>query len=794
MARVKRTFRERVNLYPHEVPQTGDNFRLVVIDRRSNLRSTIELEQFQEETLFYEELGPFKALLQSAQCGSLFLVLADELFDEFLPEFGSNDNVLAIFVSAFDGEQPRSARTKHKKVVAVFKSASDLLRNLRKKVNIFKSQTEQVRFSSFQQSFTDVSRGKTEFAWRQTLTNVLRRMPNDERAKIDLFQSLKQAANQDKINCDHLIEFQKEISESTAVKWYTRETFIYRELNKAFRTNDFFFIYQLRYFINLLCSALEKCRFKLNENETKKLYRGIQIPVGQFKKIEQNLGQTICMNGFASTSASHNVALAFALESLISDNFVRVLFEINVESSDKTTIFANIEDQAYFKNEQEYLFVYYSCFKVEKIEFDQNNKCWRVSLNTGSSSNDLIDSGVRLTDTPLKTSSPFLSFGDILIDEFQQLDQAQQYFTQLTMHLPNDHADLPFVYNALGRIYTEQRKGERAMNSFTEACSIVRKQKPVDSKKLGIILNNIALLHQKNRNYDEAQNLLNESLQCAESATKRDPIDIGLSYQNLGNLFYVRKEFDRAQSYLTKALEFFSSPELGKNQYEAACFGSLGQIHQSNNKSLALSYFQQQLSIEESILVPYHKKLSKHLDIIMTCYEQIGCVDDALHFCDKRIKDLQKQFGEEHVFLARTYYWQAKFLASKDREKAIAVYEKCASLFRKLSPTDFFAFNRCLNELIVLYFNDSSFEEVRKCQLECLELNRKYSTADSKNLAYLLRDMGFVHIKLQMKSAALQYYRESLSIYRLRPEEYQSHIHTLEQKCNELSLVLSTSN
>ena len=45
-------------------------------------------------------------------------------------------------------------------------------------------------------------------------------------------------------------EFEEEYSEEYALWWYTRDTFLFRELNKALRFQNIDWLFQFRFFIH----------------------------------------------------------------------------------------------------------------------------------------------------------------------------------------------------------------------------------------------------------------------------------------------------------------------------------------------------------------------------------------------------------------------------------------------------------------------------------------------------------------------------------------------------------------
>ncbi|CAF2678496.1 unnamed protein product [Rotaria sp. Silwood2] len=101
------------------------------------------------------------------------------------------------------------------------------------------------------------------------------------------------------------------ISESVN-DWYIKDSFVYRLINRAFRTEDITLWYLFRYFVIDLCKQLEKVHTQQNNQKPFTVYRGQStMSTNELKKLRSNPDCQIATNGFFSTSKDKSVARQF---------------------------------------------------------------------------------------------------------------------------------------------------------------------------------------------------------------------------------------------------------------------------------------------------------------------------------------------------------------------------------------------------------------------------------------------------------------------------------------------------
>ncbi|CAF3428311.1 unnamed protein product [Rotaria socialis] len=170
-----------------------------------------------------------------------------------------------------------------------------------------------------------------------------------------------------------------------ALHWFTKDTFLYRFINKILRSGDVEFFHNLRFYIAHLSSQLMelKCQQQEFMKEVTVVYRGLRQSMAELAVLKSLVGNVIVTKGFTSTSRDRRVALFFAgANEPQSIKSKPLLFEIKVDLSLPFVIAADITHLSCFPEEQEVLFDSGTKFKIEMLTFDSSSGVWLCKLLT----------------------------------------------------------------------------------------------------------------------------------------------------------------------------------------------------------------------------------------------------------------------------------------------------------------------------------------------------------------------------------------------------------------------------
>ncbi|CAF1296171.1 unnamed protein product [Rotaria sordida] len=184
-----------------------------------------------------------------------------------------------------------------------------------------------------EKSLKDLSKESQDFMYMGLFCEVLIRHSQSNKAKNDLLDECRRSYYDNKSYLKLIDKFEEEYNSNQAIRWYTRDGFLFRLLNKALRYQDFDSIYKFRYIIKDLHEQLKRLYFdqssELKEIET--VYRGQLMHKNELKNLQRSQGGLVSMNSFLSTTRAKTAASAFILGATKGET-VPVLFEININN------------------------------------------------------------------------------------------------------------------------------------------------------------------------------------------------------------------------------------------------------------------------------------------------------------------------------------------------------------------------------------------------------------------------------------------------------------------------------
>jgi hypothetical protein len=151
----------------------------------------------------------------------------------------------------------------------------------------------------------------------------------------------------DKKDKEVMLEFDTSYNPHKAIHWYTRETCIYKILNKALRTQNIDDVSPFGPFIKDLDTQLtNEHQLFIKKQKTPKIYvyRGQLISKDELNRLKSSQGQLIAMNSFLSTSTNRKKALEFATSKPPpNDQLTSILLEINTNLQSISKPYADIK-------------------------------------------------------------------------------------------------------------------------------------------------------------------------------------------------------------------------------------------------------------------------------------------------------------------------------------------------------------------------------------------------------------------------------------------------------------------
>ncbi|CAF0998044.1 unnamed protein product [Didymodactylos carnosus] len=197
--------------------------------------------------------------------------------------------------------------------------------------------------------------------------------PRTDRINEKMLERSRFYYSHDPIELAKIDQFEATYKSNSALRWYTKDSFLFRLLNMALRNENVDMILDFRYFIIDIYEELTKVHIDYIRNVKESMltvYRGQRMHLKELQKLRYNVGGYMSTNTFFSASLSSEVALIYA-ELSVSDSKLRfqsVLFVIDYDIKRMSKHpFANISHLTNIFDEQEVIFPPSTQFRINNV-------------------------------------------------------------------------------------------------------------------------------------------------------------------------------------------------------------------------------------------------------------------------------------------------------------------------------------------------------------------------------------------------------------------------------------------
>ncbi|CAF1145029.1 unnamed protein product [Adineta steineri] len=578
----------------------------------------------------------------------IILIVSGSLGQTFIPSIHDLTQIAYVYIFCFDVDKHNSWTKQWNKIRGVYNNENSLSRKLK---DDLRSLTEvNLPFGLFdtgQRSLKDLNNEQASFMWSQLITEVLLRLPQSSEAKAEMIGECRLSYKDNEVQLKNIEIFEKSYRENEAIKWYTKNGFIFQLFNKAFRRQDFEVIFKYRYFLLDLFKEIHSLYVQQYQTVQQHLtvYRGQMMWKSELMKIKQNVGHLISINTFFSTSISPIVAASFCGNGEYeSEGIVSVMFEIELDASTPSRPFARIETSSVIGDEREVLFSMGTVFHVENVD-QETDTIWLVKLTWNHQTQeklkemkqltDLLDfyTGQRIGDHP-----SILTFGYFL-SKMGLLRQALRFYVYLRKTLPKDHSDRGVLHNNLGEVLRKLNYFNQARYHFEKSLELCADTMSIYHPLWAIVHSNIALLNLNCRKPKEA-------LKCYRYAAfilsryiaddvERDSIYIEEAlagiYHGMGAAFIYLEEYQNATVCQQKALKIELRILPNDHPTLVESYHELGSLYMKLKKySEALKNYETALQIaQKNLLEKDQRYIWLHVNIAtLTFYIEAACYQD----------------------------------------------------------------------------------------------------------------------------------------------------------------------
>ncbi|CAF1121410.1 unnamed protein product [Adineta steineri] len=634
---------------------TNNNYSLIWFSSEIN---TDEYNYTQEKLELYidyfhifNEPDPCQKYIQSVSTGTRIIFITNEHFSEqFISQIHQFRQISIIYIYCMNPEYQGNWTKQYKKIRSIEYHLDALI----DRIKIDRTQRkaydkdESLLMNIFQEDRNNEKSTMElngEFIQTQLLIDYLDRMETTDRDKDELTILCKKIYRENKYQQTIIDEFQNTYSSDQAIRWYTRDSFLYRLLNKALRMQDTNILFLFRFFIRDITKQLRDHQYP----SAITLYRGQIISKKELKLFEESNRKFVSITSFFSTTFDSAVALNYLDSELIDDDLQSVLFEIHADPSEnQSKPFAETTSISYFPDEREVLMMLGSVFRIDSVEYlIETIKLIQMTLCNHNNQNINLVFDYMRKKRGIGTVRLAL-FGRVLIG-MAKFQAAENHCKCLLKTLPVDHPDLPNCYQALGKIYCEKCDFDRGFQCFQTALDLLRRESNDNSFRIAYIHNSIGELYQKEVNTSEALKSFQQALKIFNELLGDNNENIAWCYNNIGIVYFMEKKYREALIYLKKALDLKKCLLPEKHPCLGNTYINLGDVYcEQGDYDLATQYYQESYEIFQTSLTPQHPSIARALRNIGFAKELKGDFVKASIFYNQALNLRQKILSPTH--------------------------------------------------------------------------------------------------------------------------------------------------
>jgi tetratricopeptide (TPR) repeat protein len=595
--------------------------------------------------------------------------------------------------------------------------------------------------------------------------DVVLKLPRDDQAKAQMLEACRQYYRGNLKILALIDEFEQTYHSDLCISWYTGETFLYKLINQALRTEDIEQLYTFRYYIADLSTqlALEYQKMPKEVGEKIRLYRGVHISKDELERLKTNEGNLVATNGFLSTSRSREYALTFANKLMKSVNTVKVLYEIESDLGelDNSVVFADISQASKIQDELEVLFDLGSTFKIDGvIEMEEeNSSLWIVRMTTTREGREIANKFIEENQKEMECESVTIMFSTLL-RRIGESNKSLRYLQQLLKAPGNEN--VAHIHNRIGVAFKDKGEYHKAIWHFNKAYELTVNSNQSDQIYSITVLHNMGLVYAKKHQYSKALEILKDALAKLIEKRGATHCDVATFQSRIGRVYLHTNLPDRALQCQKDALSIRTNCLSANHPTLAFSLADIAEVYYKQGELRpALEYHLQALELRKQVLPPDHHSTAWSIYKIGQLYFEKHDWDLALDYYQQSLKIFEKlescwNFKVRQVLNHTAMVFDAK----KELKNALECRLKLLENQKKIPPVNNRALVQNLNDIIFTLEQLGELKLALDYRLEVFNLRKKLPYVDHWSLTRNLNDIAYDCEQIKEFKLALKCYYE----------------------------------
>ncbi|CAF1271088.1 unnamed protein product [Adineta ricciae] len=557
----------------------------------------------------------------------IFVIVSGAVEEDFVSSIHDEKQLESIYVYS-PGKVQESWFGEYQEITGIYTTIDALCEQLSKDVT--RLDRTLLGFEMMERSKSkdgsNASQQEASFMYDQLFRDIVLSVKDEDMQDMYDFCQTRYHGNSNELS--NLKDLKTTYSANTSIYWYTRDSFLYRMLNKALRTHDYDTLYTLRVYIRHLHQQIASEQGSKGI-DVKKLYRGQAFEKDDFEQLSKTEKGLFSVSNFLSTTSDREVALGFARENLGNNRKVSTLFEITIEKTTAIPVTC-VSGLSYYKLEKEWLFSMGSVFRVGKLKHSAEG-IWIVPLT--------------------------------LTDDYDKR------LTALKEHFKKSMEDSNVCLN-FGRLMYQIAAWKKSDYFYREAIQV-----ETSPQRLSVLYNNLGMVKDELDQYDEALRYYSKSLDLKKTEESGSAADDATTYNNIATLYWKMKKMDKAIEYYEKAIEDCNAQGNSNEGLVATLHTNMaGVLNEQGKHEEALERCQEALKINLKIFPEIHPRIATTYGTIANTMHRLKLYSKAVEYGEKAVdidrsslpKDHPQTLGHQNNL---TVYKQAKEQAEMDNNQ-----------------------------------------------------------------------------------------------------------------------------